>query len=399
MRAYYLDLQAAADDPEREIAWCSWMGPVEIVRALGFTPYFPENHAALIGASRQSGRYIPRAMAEGFSQFASSAMTCDIGAMLVGDSPLVSVYGTGGPPKPDVVVYSSNNGHGLIHWFEYYGSHFQVPVHGLHPPSYLTEITRIEVNAVVQQTHRLIAILEAIAGRKLDSDRLSEVVARSAEASRLWWEIIHLARTVPSPLTFFDLLVHMGPMVVLRGTREAVAYYSLLKAELEERVASGMAAVPGERFRFYWEGPPIWCGLRPLAKVFLDHQAAIVAATYPRIASPDGLDPDNPIESLARAFTSIFPNRSEAYKADFLISQFNDFGIDAVVYHEGRTSPSHSNVRYGLEVRLRRKTGLPSLVFEADSHDTRLFSLEQITKQLSEFVEQQEESSRAKVRA
>jgi 2-dehydropantoate 2-reductase len=387
MYDYFHDLQAAADDPKRKVAWCSWMGPVEIVRALGFTPYFPENHAALIGASRQTGRYIPRAMAEGFSQFASSAMTSDIGAMLVGDSPLVSVYGISGPPRADVVVYNANNGHSLIRWFEFYGSYFQVPVFGLHPPACLLEVTPIEVDAVVQQTHRMIAGLEALAGTKLDPNRLSEVVACSAKASDLWWEIMHLARSVPSPITFFDLLIHMAPMVVLRGTPEAVEYYTILKAELEERIAAGQAAVPGERYRFYWEGPPIWCALRPLARLFLNDQVAIVAATYPRICSLEGLDPDNPIASTAAAYTAIFPNRSDDYKAQFLTAQFNDFGIDGVVYHEGRTAPDHSNVRYGLEVRLRRATGLPSLVIEADSHDLRLFSMEQIKKQLSEFIE------------
>ena len=118
------------------------MGPVEIVRALGMTPYFPENHAALIGASRQTEPvHSPRAMAEGFSQFASSGMTGDIGAMLVGDSPLVSVYGIAGPPRPDIVVYNTNHGQSLIRWFEYYGRHFGVPVFGLHPPAALGEMT------------------------------------------------------------------------------------------------------------------------------------------------------------------------------------------------------------------------------------------------------------------
>jgi 2-dehydropantoate 2-reductase len=387
LRDYFHDLQAAADDPARKVAWCSWMGPVEIVRALGLTPYFPENHAALIGASRQTARYIPRAMAEGFSQFANSAMTCDIGAMLAGHSPLVSVYGIAGPPRPDVVVYNTSNGHTLVRWFEFYGGYFRVPVFGLHSPGYLHEVTPIEVDAVAQQTHRMISGLESVAGRKLDPDRLSEVVASSAKASNLWWEIMHLARTVPSPITFFDLVIHMAPMVLLRGTPQAVEYYTILKAELEERIAAGQAAVPGERYRFYWEGPPIWCALRPLAKLFMSHRVAIVAATYPRICSVEGLDPANPVASMAAAYTGIFPNRSDEYKAQFLAAQFNDFGIDGVIYHDGRTAPDHSNVRFGLEVRLNRATNLPSIVIEADSHDMRLFSMEQVTKQLSEFVE------------
>lgn len=97
---YHRDLQAASGDRGRRVAWCSALGPVEILRALDITPYFPENHAALIGASRQAVGYISRAMAEGFSQFANSAMTSDIGAMLKGESPLATVYGIDGPPGP-----------------------------------------------------------------------------------------------------------------------------------------------------------------------------------------------------------------------------------------------------------------------------------------------------------
>ena len=390
IRTYYTELQEAADDPDQMIAWSSGLGPVEIIRAMGMTPYFPENHAALIGASRQAGKYIPRALAEGFSQFASSAMSSDIGAMLAGESPLVSVYGISGPPKPDVLVYSTNNGDRVIRWFEYYGHHLDVPVLGLHPPGALRDLTYIETDAAVQQMLHLISEIERVSGRRLDFDRLAEVVDHSASAGALWGEILDLARTVPSPLTYFDMLVHMAPMILMRGTPQAVEYYKILKAELEDRVANGLAAVPGERFRFYWEGPPIWCALRPLAELFLKHRTAIVAATYSRVFVLDRLDRNNPIGSMAQAYTGTFTNRSDDFKATFLQSQFEDFGVDGVVYHEGRTAPEHSNIRYGLEVRLRRATGLPSLVLEADTHDLRLFSMSQIERQLADFIEQQE---------
>lgn len=393
LRDYYRTVQAASDDPESIVAWSSVLGPVEIVRALGMIPYFPENHAALIGASRRTAKYIPKAQAEGFSQFANSAMTSDIGAMLIGDSPLVSVYGISGPPHADLLVYNTNFGQSVVRWFRYYGSRFRVPVHGLHPPAALGEMDLIEVGVAAQQMLRLVSQLEALAGRRLDVDRLAEVVDYSAKASVLWREILDMARNVPSPLTYFDTLIHMAPMVLMRGTPEAVEYYTVLKAELEDRVASGLAAVPGERFRFYWEGPPIWCALRPLANLFLSHQVAIVASTYPRICALRGLDPKNPIESMARVYTSIFPNRSDDYKAGYLASMFQEYGVDGVVYHEGRTAPAHSNVRYGLEVRLRRATGLPSIVLEADTHDLRLFSMDNVTRQLEDFIELQEASA------
>ncbi len=396
VHAYYLDLQAASDDPQRRVACCSGLGPVELVRALGMTPYFPENHAALIAASRLTGKYIPRAAAEGFSQFVSSGMRCDIGALLAGDSPLVNVHGISGPPRPDMVVYSTNNGHSLISWFEYYGGHYGVPVFGLHPPAALGEIDRIDVDAAVHQLLRLTSRLEQVTGSRLDIDRLAEVVGYSAQAAGLWSDILALARAVPSPISFFDTLVHLAPMVVLRGTPQAVEYYSLLKAELEDRLAHGIGAIPGERHRFYWDGPPIWSALRPLSKLFADRGAAIVASTFASNFALSGLDADNPMESMARTYTSIFPNRSEDYKAAFIVQQLEEYGVDGVVYHEGRTSPEHSNVRYGLEVRVRRLTGLPSFVLEADSHDARLFSTERLESLLADFLEQREERARGR---
>ncbi len=387
---YYRDLQAASEDSGRSVAWCSGTGPVEILRAMGLAVYFPENHAALIGASRQSRRYIPRALQEGFSQFASSAMASDIGAMLAGDSPLVSVYGIAGPPAPDVITYNTNYGHELIRWFEYYGRHFGVPVLGLHPPASLHEVGQLEVTAAGQQILRLIEQLELITGRRLDLDRLGETVKLSNRCTRLWGEILDLCRNVPSPLTFFDTLIHLAPSIVMRGTPEAVEYYELLKAEIQDRIARNVAAVPGERFRFYWEGPPIWPALRPLAELFQSHQVAVVASTYCRLAALDSIDPKNPIASMARVYTGIFHNRSDVYKEDDLVKRFIEYGVDGVVYHEGRTALSESNVRYGLETRLRRRTGLQALVLEGDTHDVRLFSLNRIMQKLRDFIEMQE---------
>ncbi len=389
----YRDLQAASDDPDRRVAWCSGAGPVEILRALDLSVYFPENHAALIGASRQTGRYIPRAMQEGFSQFASSSMASDVGAMLAGDSPLVSVYGVDGPPAPDVLAYSTNYGHDLIRWFEYYGRHFKTPVVGLHPPASLDEVGPVEIDMASRQILHMIDRLERTTGRRLDIDRLSEVVKLTNKCTRLWGEIMDLCRATPAPLTFFDMLIHIAPSIVMRGTPEAVEYYALLKAEIEERIASNVAAVPGERFRFYWEGPPIWPALRQLADMFLNQRTAIVASTYCDISAIDAIDPDNPIESMARVYTGIFHNRSDKAKEDTLVSRFEEFGVDGVIYHEGRTAPYQSNVRYGLEVRLRRRTGLQALVLEADTHDQRLFSINQIMQKLRDFIEIQELAS------
>jgi 2-dehydropantoate 2-reductase len=390
VHAYYRDLDAASDDPNRFVAACSGLAPVEIVRALGIAAYCPENHAVLISARHEAARYMARASTEGFSQFSSSAMRADIGALLAQCSPLVAAHGIKGPPRPDIVVYSTNTGQELLRWCEFYGAHFGVPVVGVHPPPALHEMDGSEAYGAVDQLLRLIEQVEHATGLTLSMDRLGETVAYTAQAAKLWGDILDLARAVPAPLTFFDMLTHMTPMVVLRGTPEAVAYYKLLKSEVEDRVASGTAAVPGERQRFYWDGPPIWSALRPLAQIFADRGVAVVASTFGATFTLTGLDPHDPVESVARTYAAVFGNRSERYQRDYLADKFRRFGIDAAVFHDCRTTPEASHVRYGLAVRAERQTGVPAFVIEADSHDERLFSADQLQRQLGEFLEQHE---------
>ncbi|MGE5231676.1 MAG: 2-hydroxyacyl-CoA dehydratase subunit D, partial [Deltaproteobacteria bacterium] len=308
-----------------------------------------------------------------------------------GSSPLAAAHGIKGPPRPDVVVYSTNTGHELLRWFEFYGAHYGVPVLGLHPPPALHEFERIDIDAAVHQLLRLRQRLEQATGRRLDMDRLADVVAQTAQAASLWSEILDLARSVPAPLTYFDTLIQLAPMILMRGTPEAVDYYRLLKSEIEDRVAQGVGAVPGEAHRFYWDGPPIWCALRPLSRLFAAHGVAIVASTFSSVFALPGLDPNDPIESLATAYTGVFGNRSEAYKTAWLARRFEQFGVDAAVFHDCRTTPEASHVRYGLAVRMQRLTGIPAFVIEADSHDLRLFSAERLQALLADFLERQVE--------
>ena len=318
-------------------------------------------------------------------------MRTDLGALLSGSSPLTDAHGIAGPPRPDLAVYSTNTGHELVRWFQFYGSFYGVPVMGLHPPPALDVLERIDVDASVHQLMRLQQRLEDATGRTLDMDRLGEVVGYSAQAAELSSDILGLARAVPAPITFFDTLIHVAPMILMRGTPEAVDYYIQLKAEVEDRVARGVSAVPNESHRLYWDGPPIWCALRPLARLFADAGAAIVGSTFCSEFALRGLDPDDPLESMAVAYTSIFDNRSEDFRTAYLAQQFEQYAVDAAIYHDCRTTPETSHVRYGPAALTLHLTGVQGLVIEADSHDLRLFSTERLQEQFAHFLEQRSE--------
>ncbi|MDE3214968.1 MAG: 2-dehydropantoate 2-reductase [Gemmatimonadota bacterium] len=385
--AYYTDLRAAGERGQL-VAACSTLAPVEILRALDIAPYFPEHHAVVISAKHQSSRYLARAGAEGFSQFASSGMRVDIGALLQRTSPFSAAYGIEGPPRPDLAVFCTNSSHEFRRWFEFYGGHFDVPVAGFSPPP------AAEANgssAGVDLVRHLIERLEGETGRRLDVARLSEIVGLSAEAAGLWSRILDLAQATPAPFTFFDSLVHVAPIALLRGTSEAVSYYRLLADELEQRVRDGVGALEHEQYRFYWDGPPVWCAMRALSGMFATRGVAIVASTYASTFALSGLDANDPVASTAAAYANVFGNRSDAVNEAWLASRFSTYGVDAVVYHDCRTSPEAGHVRYGVPMRVERRSGVPGYVLEADAHDPRLFSAERLERQLDEFIERHRE--------
>ena len=386
MGQYFTELMGP-EPTGRKMAWCTSVGPAELLRAMGFDVYFPENHGAMLGATRMATDLIPLANAHGFSPDICSYLTSDIGAHLKGESPFQKL-GLPGPPKADVLVYNTNQCRDVKDWFQFYGREWDVPCIGIETPRSIGEVDETIVQAIAKKIKALIEPLEAVSGEKFDMDKLKEVVALSRECTMLWKAVLQTAVTVPAPLTFFDGTVQMGPAVVLRGTQGAVDYYTLLLAELEQRVADGVSAVEGEKHRIYWEGMPIWGKLRDLATQFMELETSVVASTYCNSWVYEDLDPVDPFVGMARAYSELFICRSDDFKEKYMERMIEKFSIDGVIYHDAKTCPNNSNNRYDLPKRLETKTGKPFVVINGDLNDLRCYSDEQSRTNIEAFVEQ-----------
>lgn len=396
MGGYFRALGDAAERKTAPVAWCSSVGPVELLRALGFAVYFPENHAAMLGAARTAGRYMPLVHSQGYSHDICSYLTSDIGAFLSGETPL-QAFGLNGIPKADVLVFNTNQCRDVRDWFEWYGRHWSVPVIGVRSPRAIDAVTDGDVDGVTVQIEALVAPLEAVAGARLDASRLAETVRLSRRCSDLWEACLQTASHRPAPLSFFDGTVQMGPAVVMRGLHEANSYYEALLAELVERTRQNAAAVPGERFRIYWDGMPIWGRLRALSELFAEFRTTVVASTYCNSWIFGALDPNDPLRSMARASLELFIVRSEGPKERYIGDMVARYGADGVVFHDCRTCPNNSNTRYGMPRRLVEGTGVPTLVLDGDVNDLRCFSDEQARTNIEGFVEQLADARPARV--
>ena len=388
MQRYFSDLDDAASSENRRVAWCTSIGPCELLHAIGFEVYYPENHGALLGATRSATDLISFAAAAGYSPDICSYLTSDVGAYLKGVTPLTEAYGMKSVPKADLLLFNNNQCREVQDWFGFYARQWNVPFIGVNSPRVLDEVKESHLNVVVSQIKDLIPTLEEVSGNKFDIDKLREVVRLSKECTIRWRRVLEYAANIPAPMTFFDHCIHMAPAVILRGKQEALDYYDNLLTELAQAVEDGMAAVPEEHHRIYWDGMPIWGRLRMLSDLMLNLQTAIVASTYCNSWIFDPLDPDRPFESIARASLECFNVRSENVKEAYVEEWLEFCNIQGIIFHDAKTCPYNTNSRFAMPARLNEKLGIPTIVISGDLNDLRCFSEEQTKTNIEAFVEQ-----------
>jgi benzoyl-CoA reductase/2-hydroxyglutaryl-CoA dehydratase subunit BcrC/BadD/HgdB len=391
----FYELDRASKTGEEKVAWCTSVGPSELLLSMGFKVYYPENHGALLGTSRLAAEVIPNANAIGYSPDICSYLTSDIGAYIKGVTPLSKAFeGIESVPKPDVLVYNTNQCRDVKDWFAWYARKLNVPLLGIHTHRNPTEINGNIVPSIAKQIESLVEPLEKISGNKFDIEKLKKVVALSRECSELWKEVLETASNSPSPLTFFDGTIHMGPAVVLRGTKNAGEYYKVLLKELKERVKIGEGAIEDEQFRIYWEGMPVWGRLRSHSELFANYKACVLASTYCNSWIFTDFDPEDPFTSMAKAYTELFIVKSDEAKEKYMKKMIDIYKIDGIVFHDAKTCPNNSNNRYGMPQRLTKDTGVPSITINGDLNDLRLISDEQTKTNIEAFIEQLEENRR-----
>lgn len=394
MAQYFYEMDNAAKTGEKKIAWCSSVGPAEILRGMGFLVYFPENHGAMLGATRMSTEMIPYANARGYSPEICSYLTSDIGAYIRGVTPLKKAYkGIETVPEPDVLVCNTNQCRDVQDWFSWYSKEFDVPLLVVNTHRGIKDVKKSHIDSVAGQFKALIRPLEKISGKKYDADNLKKAVALSRECSDLWKKVLDTAAAVPSPITFFDGTIHMAPAVVLRGTRQAVDYYKLLYAELRQRIKDRQGSLDKEKFRIYWEGMPIWGRLRDHSELFANLNANVLASTYCNSWIFTDFDPEDPFVSMAKAYTRLFITRSDEAKQDYIREMMDFFKIDGIIYHDAKTCPHNSNCRYAMPQRLEKETNIPYLIINGDLNDLRCLSDDQTTTNIEAFIEQLEENN------
>ncbi|MDP6418596.1 MAG: benzoyl-CoA reductase subunit B [Candidatus Krumholzibacteria bacterium] len=369
----------------------------ELILAFDLLPVHPEINALQSGMRKVSGDYIREAERFGHSEDVCTYVKCDVGMLMKGN-----IGPTGKPlPEPDLLLLSYTGCFTFMKWFEILKSHYDCPVVMIQVP-YQGD-GRIEedmTNYVADQIRdELVPALEKLSGKKLDEDRLSELLERSclAEEDLVW--SLESARHKPSPIdAYFGGVYYIGPIfTAFRGTEDCVEYYRLLRGEIEGRIAAGLGPVTPEgvlqeeKYRVVVEGPPNWTSFREFWKMFYDEGAVVVASTYTKVGGTYDRgfrhDPLRPMESLADYCLGCYTNLNLPDRAKMLADYVNDYEADGFLINSIKSCNSFSAGQLLILREVENLSGKPGAFIESDLVDPRYFSGANIKNRLESYFQ------------
>lgn len=367
----------------KKVAWHSSGAPIEILQALGFFLYTPDNHAAMCGARKLGAEYSEIAENKGYSRDICSYARTDIGSFLSGKTPVGKI------PKPDIIVVCNNICQTILHWYQTMGVYYDAPVFVIDTPFLYGDAKAHDIAYVKQQLEELVPVAEKIVGKQLSRKRLQEIVRIGKDCSDLWCEVLYRARQRPAPLSGFDAFILMGPVVALRGEASSVDFYHEVLKEIDTRIENGIGVVKNEKYRILWDNLPIWYRLSWFSKTLasLGIVAAISNYTYQWAEPAQYMDPAKPMEGVAKTYLHSLLNRSAGYKLGHMEKMVEEFSLDGVLFHSDRSCKPYSMGQLDQSKTLLDKLGIPCLTIDSDHNDSRVFSEGQVMTRLQAFSE------------
>jgi len=383
----------------------------EIIRAMEIVPVWTENYAGICAVKRDATRFLERAEAENFSRSLCTYALCGLGFDAwreeLGEMPPNPPWG--GQARPDMMLGS---GQMLCDprnkWYQA-AQHYMpdVPVYetSLLWPPYEDDIDHREVEGyyvkhVVESLRGLVEFLEKQTGKKMDWDRLSELVDLVDRTWNIFIEAYELRKAVPTPMGTGDAMNTMVPLAFMLGTQEAYDFYKDLYDELQRKIANKEGVIPDEKYRLLWGGGlPSWFALTDF-NYFNSKGAVFPVETTYRMAEPiyrlDMPKTSDPLEHIAWRWVKYWTHWYDKARkrpgshpdVERLIQYIEDYKIDGVVMHEAFSCRTwHLGLIWQLNLLKKVYGDIPTLILESDIVDISSYSEADTHNRIDAFIE------------
>lgn len=248
-----------------------------------------------------------------------------------------------------------------------------------------------EIDYLVGELEDMIAFLEEKSGRKMDYNKLSEAVERMDHEIELYREINEIRKAVPSPLNILGYLELLSADYMFPGQPESTQYLTMLRDELKEKAEKGIGAVPQERFRLMNLFIPPMYLMGSIGRMFDEYGAVSVSEPLFTRWTEGRLDPDKPLESVAKK-SFMIPERRSMYGplSNIAINDVVDcaeqYKVDGAIYW-AFMGCRHTCATIKVMKENLMEADVPMLTIDCDIVDPTINSEEEIRGKLEQFFE------------
>ena len=209
-----------------------------------------------------------------------------------------------------------------------------------------------------------------------------------------------LAAAHPSPLDGFDIFNYMAIIVFARGTTQAriCSISGTMNCRKKSAFTRDLGRIRRKKYRVLWDGIACWPYLRYTYKTLKKLGINMVTSTYPKSWTVSYETGD--IEGMARAYSgNVYPNRNLNYDVDNMVGLARKFDLDGIIFHSNRSCKLMDFRQYEVQRRVLEACGVPSVIFDGDQTDPRLFSEAQYETRVQALAEMMETNRAKKGRA
>ena len=361
------------------VGWCASNFPQEIPQTLGIKVVYPENRAAAIAAKGGGLRMCEHAEGLGYSNDICAYARTSLAFLDIGSCDEMDM------PQPDFVLCCNNICNCMIKWYENIAKERNIPMILIDIPfknDYETDDASVEY--IKAQFDHAMQQLSEITGKPFSEERFKEVMAVSQRTAKAWLRAAEFTKYVPSPLNGFDLFNHMAVAVCARGTVEAAESFEQLADEYEAAVKTGASTYKGEqKYRVLFEGIACWPYLRATSAPLKEHGINVTATVY---ATAFGVLYNNTAEMMC-AYSYVPNCVSVERAADMRINVGRENKIDGAIIHTNRSCKLWSGIMPEVERRIRDTLHIPTVTFDGDQADPRVFSEAQYQTRIEALCE------------
>ena len=247
-----------------------------------------------------------------------------------------------------------------------------------------------EKKYLVGELEDMVHFLEEQSGRRMDWDRLPEIVARMDAQIQLIREINELRKNVPSPFQSRGFLELVTVDYLFPGQPDATEYLKTLRQELTDMVNEGKGAVPDERFRLMSLFIPPMYLIGFLERISQEFGAVGVIEPFFTYWGEGTLEPSRPLESIAQKSYMLPEMRMYGPLDDRALNAITDcaerYRVDGAIYYAD-VGCRHSCATIKLFKDKLNDVDVPVLTLDCDVVDPTVTPEEEIREKLERFFE------------